>query len=140
MPFNSSEHATASEVGASLLPLLPGCEVFIDSKRITPIASLFINQAIGSHHTLSLSFPHELVQPEGTFTIEEAQSLLGKPATIVIKNINNPAAPRLEAKFIIATVQLAQQDLDEGMLHLTGYSPTWLLDGAPTMRPSPPKT
>jgi uncharacterized protein involved in type VI secretion and phage assembly len=114
-----------------MLPVMVGYEVLIDGNKIAPISAIDINQTQGTHHTLTLSFPHELVQEEGTFTIEEAQSLLGKPATVVIKNLNNPGASKLEAKFIIADISLDQQDLDEGMLHLTGYSPTWLLDGAP---------
>jgi hypothetical protein len=122
---------TSSEVGAAMLPVMVGYEVLIDGNKIAPIAAIAITQAQGAHHHLTLSFPHELVQPEGTFTIEDAQSLLGKPATVVIKNLNNPGASKLEAKFIIADISLDQQDLDEGMLHLTGYSPTWLLDGAP---------
>jgi uncharacterized protein involved in type VI secretion and phage assembly len=122
---------TSSEVGAAMLPVMVGYEVLIDGNKIAPIAAIDITQTQGTHHTLRLHFPHELLQEEGTFTIEEAQSLLGKPATVVIKNLNNPAAPKLETKFIIADVSLDQQDLDEGMLHLTGYSPTWLLDGAP---------
>jgi uncharacterized protein involved in type VI secretion and phage assembly len=122
---------TSSEVGAAMLPVMVGYEVLIDGNKIAPIAAIDINQTQGTHHTLTLAFPHELVQPEGTFTIEDAQSLLGKPATVVIKNLNNPGANKLETKFIIADISLDQQDLDEGMLHLTGYSPTWLLDGAP---------
>ncbi len=118
-----------SGVAAALLPVMVGYEVMIDGTAITPVAA--ITQHYGSHHTLQLSFGHEVVQPEGTFTIEEAQSLLGKPATVVLKNRNNPDAPRLECRFVIADIALAQEDLDEGMLTLTGYSPTWLLDGAP---------
>jgi len=130
-PPPAQQGLTSSEVGAAMLPVMVGYEVLIDGNKIAPIAAIAITQTQGAHHTLTLSFPHELVQEEGTFTIEEAQSLLGKPATVVIKNLNNPGANKLEAKFIIADISLDQQDLDEGMLHLTGYSPTWLLDGAP---------
>jgi type VI secretion system secreted protein VgrG len=127
----ANQQPTASQVAAAMLPVMVGYEIFIDGNKIAPIAAIAITQAHGAHHHLSLHFGHELVQPEGTFTIEDAQDLLGKPALVTIKNLNNPGAPRLEAKFIIADVALDQQDLDEGMLHLTGYSPTWLLDGAP---------
>ena len=53
-------------------------------------------------------------------TIEDTQDLFGKPAIVVIKNLNNPNGPKLKCKCIIADIALDQQDLDEGMLHLTG--------------------
>jgi uncharacterized protein involved in type VI secretion and phage assembly len=129
--FNNQKEQTASDVAAALLPVMVGYEVMIDGSKVAPVASIEITQEYGDHHILRLQFWHELVQAEGAFTIDDAQTLLGKPATVVIKNLNNPAGGALECKFIIADVALDQEDLNEGMLHLTGYSPTWLLDGAP---------
>jgi uncharacterized protein involved in type VI secretion and phage assembly len=63
--------------------------------------------------------------------METSQSLLGKVVEVSIKNRNDPGSDPLESHFVVTSVTLEQSQLDDGVLVITGYSPTILLDGAP---------
>ena len=114
----------------SLLPVKVGCTVNIDGTPITPVLSLHITQSYGDHHILKLRCYHDQVQATGTFTLEEASRLLGRLTEVVLYN-TAATGNTLEAKFVLTDVRMEQSALGEGILCLTGYSPTWLLDGAP---------
>ena len=116
----------------SFLPVKVGSTITIDGTTIHPVLSLQITQAYGDHHHLNLRFYHDIIQDSGTFTLENASGLLGRLAEVVLYNVaGTSGGAQLEAKFVIADVALEQSALGEGILCLTGYSPTWLLDGAP---------
>ena len=122
----------ATQTTGSYIPVKVGCTVHIDGTPVLPVLSLQIIQTYADHHTLKLRFYHDVIQSTGSFTLEDASRLLGRLTEVVIFNTAGVAGDAsLESKFVIADVQLEQSALGEGILCLTGYSPTWLLDGAP---------
>jgi len=126
-----AQTATSAPTLNSLLPVKLVYEVNIDGTIIKPINSILITQHHGTHNSVEFSFPHEVVQQEGSFVLDDAQKLLGRLVEITIKNSNDSGSAALENKFITTNVELDQEGLNEGMLKITALSPTWLLDGAP---------
>jgi type VI secretion system secreted protein VgrG len=123
--------AAPATTASSLLPVKLVYEVNIDGTVISPVNSIFITQHHGTHNSVEFSFPHEIVQQEGSFVLDDAQKLLGRLVEITIKNSNDKGSIALENKFITTNVELDQEGLNEGMLKITALSPTWLLDDAP---------
>lgn len=121
------DNGTALETTRSRIAV----EVTIDDKRIEEVLSVHITQTLGGHHRLEMRFYQDQVQATGTMLIDGAEKLLGKVTEVELYDKNGSATERLQQLFVIADVQFEHQALNEGILHLTGYAPTWLLDGAP---------
>ena len=127
---NQPETATQNTSEAQL-PVKIGSRIYIGETPIEQIISLRIDQVHGAHHELKLRFFQDQAQPEGALTFDGAEKLLGQVAEIELFNKNNPSAGRLQHIFVIADVQFEQDALNEGILSVTGYAPTWILDGEP---------
>src|SRR5690606_18494024 len=108
-----------------------GAAVTVDALQIREVLSIQIEQVLSGHHRLRMRFYQDQIQPTGTMLIDGAEKLLGKVAEVELYDINGVAAERLQNLFIVADVQFEHQALNEGIIHLTGYAPTWVLDGAP---------
>jgi len=126
--YNNAEAATAADAS---IPKKIAARVFIGDTPIEEILSLTINQQYGEHNTLKLRFFQDQAQAQGSFTFEGAEKLLGQVAEIELFDQNNPGAGKLQHLFVIADVQFDQEALNEGIITVTGYSPTWILDGDP---------
>lgn len=105
--------------------------VVIDDTPVEEVLSLQIKESLEGHHRLQLRFYQDQVQATGTLLIDGAENLLGKVAEVELYDLNEVSEDRLEHLFIIADVQFEHQALNEGIIQLTGYAPTWILDGAP---------
>lgn len=112
------------------VPLISS-RIFIGDLAIKDALSLSITQTLGRHNELKLRFFQDQAQAEGSLTIDGAEKLLGQVAEVELYNRNDPSSPKLQNLFVIADVQLEQNAQDEGILCLTGYAPTWILDGDP---------
>lgn len=107
-----------------------GAAVTIDALRIREVLSIQIEQSLSGHHRLQMRFYQDQVQPTGTLLIDGAEKLLGKVAEVELYDINGVAEERLQNLFVVADVQFEHQALNEGIIQLTAYAPTWILDGA----------
>lgn len=105
--------------------------VVVDDMHIDEVLSLRIEQSLHGHHKLQMRFYQDQVQATGTLLIDGAEKLLGKVAEVELFDLNEVSEDRLQNLFVIADVQFEHQALNEGIIQLTGYAPTWLLDGAP---------
>lgn len=103
--------------------------VIVDDVHIDEVLSLRIEQSLQGHHKLQMRFYQDQVQATGTLLIDGAEKLLGKVAEVELYDLNEVSEDRLQNLFIIADVQFEHQALNEGILQLTGYAPTWILDG-----------
>ncbi|PSK89091.1 phage baseplate assembly protein V [Taibaiella chishuiensis] len=121
----------AANAGNNSTPGLVGARIYIGETAIRQIISLQITQRHGAHHELKLRFFQDQAQSEGTLTFDGAEKLLGQVAEIELYDRNNPSAGKLQHIFVIADVQFEQDSLNEGILNVTGYAPTWILDGEP---------
>ncbi|WP_118976250.1 phage baseplate assembly protein V [Taibaiella koreensis] len=105
--------------------------VSINGQAISEVLSLQIHQEAGAHNRLELRFFHDEVQAQGSLLIDGAEKLLGQVAEVELYDSNGIDPGKLQNLFVVADVQLEQDTLNEGVLHITGYAPTWLLDGQP---------
>ncbi len=106
-------------------------EVTIDDMRIAEVLSIQMVQTLGDHHQLNMRFYQDQVQATGSMLIDGAEKLLGKVTEVELYDKNGSSEERLQQLFVIADVQFEHQALNEGILNITAYAPTWLLDGAP---------
>lgn len=114
-----------------MLSVKVAADVSVDGNPIKEILSIHISQSMGGHHRLNMRFYQDQVQATGSMTIDGAEKLLGKVAEIELYDASGISGDRLQNLFVIADVQLEQTSLNEGMLNVIGYAPTWLLDGQP---------
>ncbi len=120
----------AQENGGGGKPTLIGSRIYIGETAIEQIISLQITQVHGTHHELKLRFFQDQAQSEGALTFDGAEKLLGQVAEIELFDRNNSSSGKLQHIFVIADVQFEQDALNEGILSVTGYAPTWILDGS----------
>ncbi|RYZ40159.1 MAG: hypothetical protein EOP49_29750, partial [Sphingobacteriales bacterium] len=127
---SQSDNPAAAAMG-DILAAKIAAKVFIGELAITEILSLRITQELGSHNQLSLRFFQDQAQTQGAFTFDGAEKLLGQVAEIELYNKTDPSSSPLRNLFVIADVQFQQDALNEGIIELIGYAPTWILDGQP---------
>ena len=120
----------ASALGDMMVPNI-AAGVHINDKAITEILSVSITQDISGHNELTLRFYQDQAQAEGSLTLEGAEKLLGQVTEVELYDKNGLSEGRLQNLFVIADVQFEQQALNEGIITVTGYAPTWILDGEP---------
>ncbi len=127
----SSAADTISSVAAGILSTRIIASVSINGNLIKEVLSIQIRQEIGTHNELKLRFFHDQIQSSGTMIMDGAEKLLGQVAEVELLDANGTSPGKLQNLFVIADVRLEQDALNEGILDITGYAPTWLLDGAP---------
>jgi uncharacterized protein involved in type VI secretion and phage assembly len=128
MPLVASNIAATA---AGILSTRITSSVTINGSVIPEVLSINIRQEIGGHNELKLRFFHDQVQSSGTMIMDGAEQLLGQVAEVELYDANGVSSEKLQNLFVIADVRLEQDALNEGVLEVTGYAPTWLLDGAP---------
>jgi len=127
---SQNDNPAAAAMG-DILAAKIAAKVFIGELGITEILSLKITQELGSHNQLNLRFFQDQAQTQGAFTFDGAEKLLGQVAEIELYNKTDPSSSPLRNLFVIADVQFQQDALNEGIIELIGYAPTWILDGQP---------
>ena len=120
----------SAAIGEMMVPNI-GVGVHINDKAITEILSVNITQDIAGHNELKMRFYQDQAQAEGSLTFEGAEKLLGQVTEVEFYDKNGVSDGRLQNLFVIADVQFEQQALNEGIITVTGYAPTWILDGEP---------
>jgi type VI secretion system secreted protein VgrG len=130
----NSVPSSANSIAATAAGILSTrivASVSINGNTIHEVLSIQINQEIGGHNELKLRFFHDQVQASGTMIMDGAEKLLGQVAEVELYDANGVSPEKFQNLFVIADVRFEQDALNEGVLHVIGYSPTWLLDGAP---------
>ncbi|MDH7464175.1 phage baseplate assembly protein V [Chitinophagaceae bacterium 26-R-25] len=108
-----------------------GCSVHIDNKKIHNIQSIDITQVYGKPNKLEMRLFGDRIQDPTSKYLDGAENLMGKPAHIVLLNVNNEKDNCQEQLFVITNVRLEQKGFNGGMLLLTGHSPDYLLKSTP---------
>lgn len=122
---------TIAATAAGILSTRIVASVSINGNAINEVLSIQINQKIGEHNELKLRFFHDQIQASGSMIMDGAEKLLGQVAEVELYDANSVSSEKLQNLFVIADVRFEQDALNEGVLDVIGYSPTWLLDGAP---------
>jgi uncharacterized protein involved in type VI secretion and phage assembly len=102
----------------------------IEGTAITHFSSFSLKQQFNQHHYFELRFNHDQVGLPGMITLEKAKDFIGKNLSIEFGTIAGH-----EQTFVgkITRVELAQSHGYHGMLVISGYSPTILIDRGPDL-------
>ena len=61
----------------------------IDRKEISHFTSIELHQTINDHHSFTIKVPHSVIEKPRAYTMQNAQSWLGKVVHIQLENKNN---------------------------------------------------
>jgi len=107
-------------------------KIEIAGESLTRFSKLVINQKVQTHHRFSLlqPLPKEFVSQ----AVEKAQAYVGKSIKISINPSNMLTDSPLVFNGIITEAQMVRTSGASGGIVINGYSPTILLEGAPTVK------
>lgn len=114
------------------MPISTQIKIQIAGETLTRFSRLVINQKVHTHHKFSLlqPLPKEFVDQ----AIDKAQGYIGKSIKIEIKAVSMATQAPLLFNGTITEAQLVRTAGASGGIIINGYSPTILMEGAPTMR------
>jgi len=100
-------------------------EINIEDKAITHFASFSLQQAFNSHHYFELRFNHDQMGAPGLISLDDSRDFVGKTLTASFGY-----SPEHLQYFsgLVTRVELAQSHGYHGILVVSGYSPTILID------------
>ena len=100
-------------------------EINIEDKAITHFASFSLQQAFNSHHYFELRFNHDQMGAPGLINLDDSRGFVGKTLTASFgysqEHLQNFMG-------LVTRVELAQSHGYHGVLIVSGYSPTILID------------
>lgn len=102
----------------------------IEDTAIAHFSTFTLKQQFNQHHQFELRFNHDQMGAPGLITLEESKNFMGKNLTIAF----GPEGGK-EQSFtgIVTRVELSQSHGYHGVLIVSGYSPTILIDRGPDL-------
>jgi len=100
-------------------------EINIEGKEITHFASFSLQQAFNEHHYFELRFNHDQMGAPGLISLDDSRDFVGKTLTASFGH-----TPEGMQNFIglVSKVELSQSHGYHGVVIVSGYSPTILID------------
>lgn len=105
-------------------------EINIENKAITHFASFSLKQAFNAHHYFELRFNHDQMGSPGMISLNDSRGFVGKTLTA---SFGYDAGSLQEFAGLVTKVELAQSHGYHGVLIVSGYSPTILIDRGPDL-------
>ncbi|MGQ7853695.1 type VI secretion system Vgr family protein [Pedobacter sp. WC2501] len=105
-------------------------EINIEDKAITHFASFSLKQAFNAHHYFELRFNHDQMGLPGMISLNDSRDFVGKSLTA---SFGYDAGNLQEFVGLVTKVELAQSHGYHGVLIVSGYSPTILIDRGPDL-------
>jgi len=105
-------------------------EINIEDKAITHFASFSLKQAFNAHHYFELRFNHDQMGSPGMISLDDSRDFVGKTLTA---SFGYDAGSLQEFAGLVTKVELAQSHGYHGILIVSGYSPTILIDRGPDL-------
>ncbi len=104
-------------------------DINIEGTTITHFSSFMLKQRFNEHHYFELRFNHDQLGMPGMVTLEQSRNFIGKNLSVQF------SAAEGEQVFVgkITKVELAQSHGYHGILIVSGYSPTILLERGPDL-------
>ena len=131
-PDNSANSISASQLfGINRLVKL---NIVIEGKVITHYKHFTLSQNSSKHHEFELVLAHDTLGNQEDHNLESSHGFLGKRITIVQKYKDIPDSPERTFVGVITSVGFSQEKGGLPNIVLTGFSPTILLDAAPTIQ------
>ncbi|MBC6112717.1 type VI secretion system Vgr family protein [Pedobacter fastidiosus] len=105
-------------------------EINIEDKAITHFASFTLKQAFNEHHYFELRFNHDQMGAPGLISLDNSRDFVGKTLTASFGH-----SPEGMQNFVglVSKVELSQSHGYHGVLIVSGYSPTILIDRGPDL-------
>jgi type VI secretion system secreted protein VgrG len=106
-------------------------DITINGKEISPFSYLSLRQQFNGHHYFELRFNHDVLEAQGTLTLDKSKAFLGKNINIAF---NNFAKTKTEHVFkgLVTDIRISNSQASPGDIIFSGYSPTILLETGET--------
>ena len=105
-------------------------EINIEGKEITHFASFSLKQSFNDHHHFELRFNHDHMGAPGLITLDDSRDFVGKTLTASFGHSQEGMQNFLG---LVSKVELSQSHGYHGVLIVSGYSPTILIDRGPDL-------
>ncbi|TDW96814.1 type VI secretion system Vgr family protein [Dinghuibacter silviterrae] len=106
-------------------------DLSIEGTTIAHFNSFTLKQAFNEHHYFELRFNHDQMGEPGMITLEDSKGFMGKNLTIQFGVDGGGAQQTFTGK--VTKVELAQSHGYHGIIIVSGFSPTILIDRGPDM-------
>lgn len=110
------------------IPLIK--EISIEDKTIAHFSSFTLVQGFNAHHYFELRFNHDQMGQPGLITLDESREFVGKTLSAIFGYTTSSLQ-----KFagIVTKIELTQSNGYHGVVIVSGYSPTILIDRGPDL-------
>jgi type VI secretion system secreted protein VgrG len=105
-------------------------DIEIEDQKIGYYSSVIIRQQFNAHHEFAIRIKYDVLEKTGSFSLSNAQKLIGKSASIKLSDANSMEVA-YEFRGVICEISMEQSDNFTSDLVLKGYSPTILLENGP---------
>lgn len=105
-------------------------DIEIEDQKILYYSSVIIRQQFNAHHEFSIRIKYDVLEKTGSFSMGNAQKLIGKSTVIKLLRTNTLEVA-YEFRGMICELSMEQADNFSSDLVLKGYSPTILLETGP---------
>ena len=105
-------------------------DIEIEDQKIAYYSSVVIRQQFNAHHEFAIRIKYDVLEKIGSFSLGNAQKLIGKAAVIKLKQADSLDVA-YEFRGLICEVSMEQSDNFTSDFVLKGYSPTILLENGP---------
>lgn len=105
-------------------------EISIEGKVISHFSSFSLQQAFNAHHYFELRFNHDQLGEPGLITLDDSREFVGKTLTATF---GYAMASLQKFSGLVTKVELSQSHGYHGVLIVSGYSPTILIDRGPDL-------
>lgn len=106
-------------------------DISIEGTAVEHFNSFTLRQAFNEHHYFELRFNHDQLGEPGMVTLEDSKGFMGKNLTIQFGLDGAGAQQVFTGK--VTRVELAQSHGYHGIIIVSGYSPTILIDRGPDL-------
>ncbi len=103
-------------------------ELEIDGTQIEHFASITLRQAFNEHHEFTIRLNHDVLETAGSFSLSNAQKMIGKSTLIRLQKKTLSREPAYEFRGVVCEVRMEQSGRSGAGLVLIGFSPTILLE------------
>ena len=105
-------------------------DIEIEDQKIAYYSAVVIRQQFNAHHEFAIRIKYDVLEKLGSYSLNNAQKLIGKSAIIRLKQADDLAVA-YEFRGLICEINMEQSDNFTSDFVLKGYSPTILLETGP---------
>lgn len=102
-------------------------DIEIEDQKIEHYSAVMISQKFNEHHSFSVRIKYDVLEKTGSFSLSNAQKLIGKSAVIKLLYANTLEIA-YEFHGLVCGIDIEQADNFSSDLVIKGYSPTILLE------------